>query len=52
VSGVDLSIKRNLNRKIFRKFLESFWNAHKRGALFENGEREFIKFAIKCQGIR
>jgi hypothetical protein len=36
----------------FRKFLESFWNVHKKGVLFENGEREFINFAIKCQGIR
>jgi hypothetical protein len=24
----------------------------KRGVLFENGEREFIFIAIKCQGIR
>jgi hypothetical protein len=52
VRGDDPLIRRNRMEDFFRKFLESFWNVHKRGALFENGEREFINFAIKCQGIR
>jgi hypothetical protein len=43
---------RILRWEAFKKFLAYGAHCIKRFVLFENGEREFIFIAIKCQGIR